>query len=42
MMVLSASLQLILGRKQEKEEQFQSISCISFSKGGQEHGYNME
>ena len=41
MMVLIADLQLILGRKQEKEEQFQSISCISFSKGGREHGYNI-
>ena len=34
MMVSIAALQRILGRKQEKEEQFQSISCNSFSKGG--------
>jgi hypothetical protein len=38
MMMLSAAFQQTLGWKQEKDEQFQSISCISFSKGGQEHG----
>ena len=39
--VLIAALQRILGRKQERQEQFQSFSFISFSKGGKEHGYNI-
>jgi hypothetical protein len=36
--LLIAALQRLLGRKQERQEQFQSFSFISFSKGGQEHG----
>jgi hypothetical protein len=44
MMVSIAAIERILGRKQERQDQFQSFSfCFLFlSKGGQEHGYNME
>ena len=41
--VLIASLQPILGWKQERQAQFQNFSFCSIflSKGGREHGYNM-
>ena len=38
MMLLIAAFQQTISWKQERQEQFQSFSFVSFSKGGREHG----